>query len=98
MIVEKPEQRSLKPNPLERPDYTEADLQAWRALNRGEATTHQQKLLLDHLVNFVCATYDIAFRTNQRETDLALGKQLVGQHIVYMLKTAPSSKGETERS
>jgi hypothetical protein len=96
VLVDKADARTLKPNPLERPDYIEADVQSYRALAVGNATPDQQRRLLDHLINFVCCTYDMPYRPNQRDTDLALGKMLTGQHILWLLKTAPTKTDPTE--
>lgn len=99
MRVEKPHERTLKADPRDYPDYTEADVQALRALNRGEATTDQQRRAVEYLVNWVCCTYDMAYRPSERETLLQLGKQMVGQHVVWLLKTAETkAKGDGETS
>ena len=78
------------PDPLAAPDYTEADVQALKALQRGSATADQQQRAIAFIINTVCGTYDCASRRNERETNLALGKQRAGQHLVYFLNDAPT--------
>ena len=50
----------------------------------------QQKRALDWIVHKACATYDFAYRPGgpegERDTNIALGRQLVGQQIVKLLK------------
>ena len=79
-------------NPLSAPDYIEADVQALRAVANGYANEDQQKRAIKYIIEKVCGTYDCAFRpgTADRETNLALGKQRVGQILVYLLKDAPT--------
>ena len=79
------------PDPLASPDYMEADVQALRALQRGSATEDQQKRAIGFIINTVCGTYDCASRRNERDTNLALGKQRAGQHLVYFLNDAPTA-------
>ena len=88
-------ERHLHEDPRSFPDYTEQDLHALLALQRGSASPDQQRHALEYMVNWLCGTYDIAYRDDERLTTLALGKQLVGQHLVHMLKRAPTKlKGE----
>ncbi len=65
-------------------------MQALRALQRGSATDDQQQRALEFIINAVCGTYDCASRKNETETNLALGKQRVGQILVYFLNDAPT--------
>ena len=80
------------PDPLKTPDYTEADVQAVRAWVNGYATEDQQKRSAVFIINTICGTYDTAFRpgANDRVTNIALGRQLVGQNIVYYANKAPT--------
>ncbi len=78
------------PDPLAPPDYTKADAHALRALQRGDASKDQQQRALNFVINTICGTYDCASRRNERDTNLALGKQRAGQHIVYLLNDAPT--------
>lgn len=77
-------------NPLERPDYYEADVHALRALLIGNATPDQQKRACKFVIDHICGTYDMAFRPDARMTDLALGKQWVGQTLVWFFNAAPT--------
>ncbi len=80
----------LYPDPLAPPDYTEADVQALKSLQRGTATEDQQQRAIAFIINTVCATYDCASRRSERDTNLALGKQRAGQHLVWLLNDAPT--------
>lgn len=93
------DEKKKKPSrdPLQRPDYIEADVQALRALNIGNATPDQQKRVLRFLINDVCGTYDMPFRPdNQANTAFACGKQWVGQSIVWFLNSAPAKSSKDE--
>lgn len=62
---------------------------AVQALERGDATEHQQKLVLQWLVNTVCCTYDLSYRPaedGRRDTDFAEGKRFVGLTLIKTLK------------
>ncbi len=80
------------PDPLKTPDYTEADVQAFRALQRNDATPDQQARVLDFLLINICGTYDTEFRPgpNDRLSNVAAGRRLVGTNIVYYLNDAPT--------
>ncbi len=81
-----------KSDPLEAPDYIEADVQALRAVVDGHGTEDQQKRVIKFIIEDVCGTYDCAFRPGpaDRETNLAMGRQRAGQIIVYLLNDAPT--------
>ena len=67
--------------------YEVADVAAIQALQRGDASEHQQKRALAFIVNNVAATYDEPYFTDsQRDTDYALGRAYVGRQIVKMTK------------
>ncbi len=90
MLKETAQECKPSPDPLKVPDYMEADVQALRALQRGTATEDQQQRAIGFIINTVCGTYDCASRRNERDTNLALGKQRAGQHLVYFLNDAPT--------
>jgi hypothetical protein len=97
MLVKEAAEKRPKVDPLERPDYLEADAQALRAVAVGRATEDQQRRAMDFIVNEICATYDMPFRPTGRElTAFACGKQHVGQTIVWLLKTAPTKTDPAE--
>lgn len=70
------------------PEYEEADVAAVQALHAGSATPDQQKRALKWIIEGAAATYDFPFRpgSDDRETNIALGRQFVGQQIVKLLK------------
>lgn len=74
--------------PWKPPAFDPADAAALQALQRGNATPEQQKRALDWIVLKACATYDFAYRpgpVGERDTNIALGRQFVGQQIVKLL-------------
>jgi hypothetical protein len=78
------------PNPLKRPDYTEAEIQSLRAVHDGSANKRQQRMALDFLMR-AFGTHDISFRPGDpHETSFCEGKRWCGTLIVWMLKAAPT--------
>ena len=83
------EECRLHKDPLERPDYIEAEVQALRAIHRGEADERQQRMALDFLMR-AFGTHDTSFRPGDAfMTAFAEGKRFAGTTIVWMLKAAP---------
>lgn len=77
-------------NPLDRPEYTEPEVQALRAVYSGEATPRQQRMLCEWLMR-ASGKDDEPFRPdNQDLTAYACGKRSIGTTFVWMLKVAPS--------
>jgi hypothetical protein len=74
--------------PVTIPEYTVADAAALQACVRGDATSEQQQRAVNWVIYQAAATYDFAFRPGDtdRETNVALGRQFVGQQIVKLLK------------
>lgn len=74
-------------------DYELADVTAIQAVHRGDASPDQQRRALGWIINQACRTYDFAFRpgADDRETNLALGRQFAGQQVVKMLHLNPSA-------
>ena len=90
MIRDTVEQCILQPDPVERPDYTEAEVQALRALERGQATPDQQSRALQWFIR-ACGTYDTSFRPqSDRLTAFAEGRRHAGTNLVWMLNSAPT--------
>lgn len=88
-LRDKVEECLPKKDPTERPDYTEADIQAVRAVFRGAANPDQQTRCLHWLIHHACATYDTSFRPDSaRLTDFAEGKRAVGNTILWAVKNA----------
>jgi hypothetical protein len=75
-------------NPLRFPELEPHEIEDFRALAKGLANEVQQRRAMDTLVYKLCDTYGNSFRLNIRQTDLALGKQLVGQRVVWILNHA----------
>ena len=77
-------------DPLVRPDYTEAEVQALRAVQRGEGTARQQRLLCDYLIR-AAGTHDTSYRREDTHaTAFAEGKRWVGTTFIWMLRVAPA--------
>ena len=76
-------------DPLARPFYIEAEVQALRAVHRGEADDRQQRMCLDFLMR-VYGTHDTSHRPGDPyATAFAEGKRFAGTTLVWMLKAAP---------
>ena len=90
MIQEKIEDCVPHKDPLQRPDYTEQEVQAIRAVWNGKGTERQQRVALDFIMR-AAGTHDISFRpSGEHLTAFAEGKRFVGTTVVWMLKSAPS--------
>ena len=80
-------------DPVEGPDYIEADVQALRAVWNGHATADQQKRAIEWLIA-AYGTYDLSFRRGGAEADrdstFAEGRRHAGMILVHMLKYAES--------
>ena len=83
---------------MDRPQYSEADIQALRAVARGTASPDQQIRFFDYFINVLCDTYGQHWRANPDMTNLCLGQALPGQHAIYMLKVAPVATDTTATS
>ena len=71
---------SPKRDPHERPDYTEAEVQALRALYRGEGSPRQQKMALDCLIR-IYGTHDMSYRPgDEGATNFAEGRRKRRHH------------------
>lgn len=73
------------------PRYELADVTALQALAGGTADELQQKRALKWIIENAAAMYEWAYKEQPRETDIALGRQLVGQSIVGLLKLQVST-------
>ena len=94
MLRQREEGYKLYENPMEMPDYVEADVQALRACNDGRATPDQQQRIIRWIINTGCCTYDASFRRGgveaERDSIYAEGRRWVGLMLVHMLKYAPT--------
>lgn len=75
-----------QPAPYAPAPYTDADVAALQALQRGEATPEQQKRALEWIVNAAANTYDLEYRTEPRDHAFCSGRRFVGLQIVKMLR------------
>ena len=78
------------------PRYELADVEALQALSRGEAGPEQQKRALRWILERGCALHQWGYYGNQRETDIALGRQFVGQQIHGLLNLRLSDLRRSE--
>lgn len=77
-------------DPIARPDYIEAEIQAVRAVYRGEADARQQRMCLDFFVRAFGA-HDTSFRPGDpHATAFAEGKRHAGTTIIWAINTAPT--------
>ena len=77
-------------DPLARPDYTEAEIQAVRAWQRGEADARQQRLSFDCLLR-IFGTHDTSYRPGDTHaTAYAEGRRSAGTTLIWMIKVAPT--------
>lgn len=90
--------KALMPGAASLPaDFTPADAASLQALSVGKADELQQKRALKWILEGACALPVWAYRESPRETDIALGRQFVGQQIVGLLKVQVSKlKEETQ--
>lgn len=69
------------------PKWEKVHVAGIQALERGDATPHQQKLVLDWILDEAARAYDLSFRPeSERETCFAEGRRFVGLQIVKLLK------------
>lgn len=72
------------------PKYEAKHIMAMQSLACGEATSDQQKMVLDWIINNAAGTYDTSWRPGglegDRETSLAEGRRFVGTQIVKLMK------------
>lgn len=69
--------------------YSNAQAAAMQALGNGMATAAQQKMALQWIIESASGTYDWAYRPGpggERDTLIALGREMVGKQIVKLLK------------
>ena len=76
------------PPPYLPAEWQPADASALQALAYGTADADQQKRALNWIINQACATYDLEYRTDQRDHAFASGRRAVGLQIIKLLKVA----------
>jgi len=74
------------PLPYAPPTYTDADVAAIQALQKGEATPDQQQRALEWIVNQAAGTYDLEYRPDSRDHAFCSGRRFVGLQIVKLSK------------
>jgi hypothetical protein len=86
-----------KPAPLtawQPPEAILADVIAFKNVAAGRGDTHEQKRVMAFIINDLCRTYDFPWRPDElggvRATDLACGRQFVGQQIVKLINADPT--------
>lgn len=90
-----------KAEPWKPSHYENADAGAIQALMRGDAPPHLQQRAIKYIVEVLCGTYDMSYRSNSdRDTCFAEGKRAVGLQIVKLatinlsaFKNEPSEQG-----
>ena len=70
--------------------FDEHDAVAIQALAAGKATAEQQRRALKWILEGACALPIWAYCKDERETNLALGRQFVGQQIVGVMNVKVS--------
>lgn len=75
-------------------------MSAVQLLAKGECPEHLQKEFLRWLIEEVCSTYDLSYRTEPRDHALAEGRRFVGLQVVKMLNLDASKvrRQDDERS
>lgn len=77
-----PQVEPWKPSAWEIPDAG-----AMQALSRGDASPDQQKRALQYIIESLCGTYDMSYRSGKPDdTAFAEGKRAVGLQIVKLIK------------
>lgn len=70
-------------------EYSVADVSAFQALERGEATSDQQRRVLEWLMA-ATGTFDLSYRPeSDRDTAFAEGKRFVGLQVRKLLVLNP---------
>ena len=74
-------------------DYVPAQIEAMKAVYRGEADAFQQRQVLDWIINSAAGAYELSFRSDadggERETAFAEGRRFVGMQIVKLVNMSP---------
>lgn len=74
--------------PWKPPKWELPEADALQALERGEASPDQQRLVLKFIIEKVCKTYDMSYRPGSPDdTTFAEGKRYVGNELVRLIKT-----------
>src|SRR5262245_42689001 len=92
--------RALKPLPpvhgAQPAAFGFAEASAVQALYHGKADEGQQKAALKWILEGACAVQVWPYRTDQRETDIGLGRHFVGHQIMGIIKVNLSQLRKNE--
>jgi hypothetical protein len=66
--------------------YDIADVAALQAVMAGTATEQQQQRAMGWIIYNACGTYELEYRTHERDHAFASGRRFVGLQLVKMLK------------
>jgi hypothetical protein len=80
-----------QPHGAEPPKFVEADALAIKSLAAGNANEGQQKRALGWILKSACGISTWPYKENQRETDIALGRQFVAHQIVSLIDVPVST-------
>lgn len=79
--------KALKPIAASEPaKFVVADAEAIQAVMSGMADDEQQRRAMKWVLESACGLPVWAYRDSPRETDIALGRQFVGQQIIGLSK------------
>jgi hypothetical protein len=71
-----------RPEPWKPPEWEPEDAHAIQAVMYGRASEEQQKRAMAFIVNQICGTYDLSYRSaSDRDTAFAEGKRFVGLQL-----------------
>jgi len=88
MIKDSIEECIPRTHPHQRPHYTEAEVQALRAVMNGQGSARQQRMLCEWLMR-ASTKDDLSYRpADTHATAFAEGKRFVGMTFVWMLRSA----------
>lgn len=73
------------PSPLEPGKLTDLIIHGVHALADGNATPHQQKKVLEWIIN-EASLVAVTYQERQRDQDFALGRAFVGQQLIGILR------------
>lgn len=87
----------LPPQPEAPAPYDDADVAAWKALYRGDATAEQQQRCVDHLF-FMCGHNDKAFAPGDPHgTSYLAGKRSISVQVGRYLHMRSKGQPDTEQ-
>lgn len=89
--------KSLPPAPGSEPaQFTYSEAVAVIALANAQADEEQQRIAWKWILDSACGLPVWAYRESQRETDIALGRQHVGQQLVGLTRVNVSMLRQRE--